>query len=193
MWPHHDHFISTEGFLMAEEKKELWLSYLALTTVIFAVCATLSTLKGGGFSTRSVMSQSQASDQWAYYQAKSIKGYVYDLQKEKFEMDLKAAKGASRSLAADYEKRIAAYKEKIDRYDKEKEEIRKKAEELEKRRDDAQLHSGAFGLAAMFLQIAILLSSIAALMKKKLFWYIGMAAGCFGLVYFVNGFILFMK
>ena len=149
---------------MAEEKKEPWLNYLALTTVIFAVCATLSTLKGGGFSTRAVMSQSQASDQWAYYQAKSIKGYVYELQKEKFELDLKANKGMSRMLAADYEKRIGAYKEKIDRYEKEKEEIKKKAEDLERRRDDSQQHSGAFGLAAMFLQIAILLSSIAALM-----------------------------
>ncbi len=28
---------------MAEEKKEGWLNYLALTTVILAVCATLST------------------------------------------------------------------------------------------------------------------------------------------------------
>lgn len=178
---------------MAEEKKEPWLNYLALTTVIFAVCATLSTLKGGGFSTRSVMSHAQASDQWAYFQSKSIKGYVYELQKEKFEMDLKAAKGMSRALAADYDKRISGYREKIDRYEKEKEEIKKKAEELEKRRDDAQLHSGAFGMAAMFLQIAILLSSIAALMKRKLFWFIGMAAGSFGLVFFFNGFFLFMK
>ena len=32
---------------MAEEKKEQWLNYLALTTVIFAVCATLATFKGG--------------------------------------------------------------------------------------------------------------------------------------------------
>jgi len=58
---------------MAEEKKETWLNYLALTTVILAVCATLSTFKGGGYSTRSVMSQTQASDQCAYFQAKSIK------------------------------------------------------------------------------------------------------------------------
>jgi len=178
---------------MAEEKKEPWLNYLALTTVIFAVCATLSTLKGGGFSTRAVMSQSQASDQWAYYQAKSIKGYVYELQMEKFELDLKVSKGLTRTLAADYEKRIKAYTEKIERYEKEKEEIKKKAEDLEKRRDDSQQHSGAFGLAAMFLQIAILLSSIAALMKKKLFWFIGMGAGCFGLLYFFNGFFLFMR
>lgn len=112
---------------MADEKKEPWMNYLALTTVVFAVCATLSTLKGGGFSTRSVMSQSQASDQWSYFQAKSIKGYVYELQKEKFEMDLKAGRSMNKALAADYEKRIAAYQEKIGRYEKEKEEIRRKA------------------------------------------------------------------
>ncbi len=177
---------------MAEDKKEPWLNYLALTSVIFAVCATLSTLKGGGYGSKAVMSQSQASDQWAFFQAKSIKGYVYDLQKEKFEMDLKGIR-PSRALAADYEKRIAAYKDKIERYEKEKEDIKKKAEELEARRDDAQKHSGAFGMAAMFLQIAILLSSIAALMKQKYFWFLGMAAGCFGLVYFANGFLLVMK
>ena len=78
---------------MAEEKKEPWLNLLALTTIIFAVCATLSTLKGGGYGSKAMISQSQASDQWAFYQAKSIKGYVYDLQKEQFEMDLKALKG----------------------------------------------------------------------------------------------------
>ena len=176
---------------MAEEKKEPWLSYLALTTVVFAVCATLSTLKGGGFATRSVMSQSQASDQWSYYQAKSIKGYLYELQKEKLELDSKAMKGGA--LKADYEKRIAAYGEKIRRYDDEKKEIMTKAGELEARRDESQKHSGAFGLAAMFLQIAILLSSIAALMKQKYFWFIGMGAGCFGLLYFFNGFFLFMR
>ncbi|OGW48522.1 MAG: hypothetical protein A2078_02525 [Nitrospirae bacterium GWC2_57_9] len=173
---------------MAEEKKEPWLNYLALTTVVFAVCATLSTLKGGGFSTRSVMAQSEASDQWSYYQAKSIKGYLYELQREKLELEIRTL----RSGAGDYEKKIAACKAKTERYEKEKEEIRQKAEELEERRDSAQRHSGAFGLAAMFLQIAILLSSIAALMKQKYFWYLGIAAGCLGLLYFFNGFFLFM-
>jgi hypothetical protein len=176
---------------MAEEKKEPWLNYLALTTVIFAVCATLSTLKGGGFSTRSVMSQAQASDQWSYFQSKSIKSYVYELQKERFELDLKTVK--SGPLATEYRKKIAGYADKIQRYEEEKADIRKKAEALETIRDESQKHSGAFGLAAMFLQIAILLSSIAALMKRKLFWFIGVAAGCFGLVYFFNGFFLFMK
>ena len=175
---------------MAEEKKEPWLNYLALTTVVFAVCATLSTLKGGGFSTRAVMSQSQASDQWSYYQAKSIKGYLYELQKERLELDLRNVKGGFRS---EYEKKIDGYAQKIRKYDEEKTEIKNKAEELERTRDRSQKHSGAFGMAAMFLQIAILLSSIAALMKRKLFWYIGMGAGSCGLLFFFNGFFLFMQ
>jgi hypothetical protein len=179
---------------MADEKKEPWLNYLALTTVIFAVCATLSTLKGGGYSTRSVISQAQASDQWAYFQSKSIKGYLYDLQREKLELELKTLKAsAPRPVLAEYQQKVDAYKEKTSKYDAEKEEIKKKAEDLEKQRDDAKTHSGAFGLAAMFLQIAILLSSIAALMKKKLFWILGVAGGSLGLVYFFNGFFLFMK
>jgi len=179
---------------MVEEKKETWLNVLALTTVVFAVCATLSTLRGGGYGSRAVLAQAQASDQWAYYQAKSIKGYVYDLQKEKFEMDLKALKpGASRPVVAEYQNKIDAYTQKSKKYEDEKADIMKKAQALEASRDDAQKHSGAFGIAAMFLQIAILLSSIGALMKQKYFWFIGMVSGVFGLVYFFNGFFLFLK
>ena len=174
---------------MAEEKKEPWLNYLALTTIIFAVCATLSTLKGGGYSTRSVMFQTQSSDQWSYYQSKSVKSYLYELQRDKLELELKAG---MRGAAAEYRKKIDYYTNEMDRYKGEKEEIKKKAEALEKRRDEAQRHSGAFGMAAMFLQIAILLSSIAALMKQKYFWLLGVAGGCVGLLYFFNGFFLFM-
>jgi 1,4-dihydroxy-2-naphthoate octaprenyltransferase len=44
-------------------------------------------------------------------------------------------------------------------------------------------------MAVIFLQIAILLSSIAALMKKKYVWVLGLVAGFAGIVYFVNGFL----
>ncbi len=38
-----------------------------------------------------------------------------------------------------------------------------------------------------------LLSSIAVLMKKKPVWVLGLMTGAFGIVYFVNGFWLFIK
>ena len=177
---------------MAEEPKEKWLNYLALTTVILAVCATLSTFKGAGYSTRSVLSQTLASDQWAYYQSKSIKSYLYEIQKETLELEFKKDKiKGAKTLQEEYEKKIDLYAQKIKKYEGEKAEISKEAKRLEALRDDAQKHSGIFGLAVIFLQIAILLSSIAALMKKKIVWVIGMGAGAVGVVYFVNGFLLF--
>lgn len=178
---------------MAEEKKEAWLNYLALTTVIFAVCATLSTFKGGGFSTRSLMSQSQASDEWAFFQAKSIKSYLYQMQKESFELKLLGLpKSTPEEIVNTHKEKIADYKKKIDKYELEKAEIQEKAKHLEAVRDEAQKHSQAFGVAIIFLQIAILLSSIAALLKKKMIWYGGVAAGLVGLVYFADGFLLFI-
>jgi hypothetical protein len=178
---------------MAEDKKEPWLNYLALATVILAVCATLSTFKGGGYSTRSVMSQSQASDQWAFFQAKSIKSYMYQMQKENLELKLlDLNRGAAKATVNNYLAKIDDYKKKIDKYDQEKTEIQDKAKQLESVRDEAQKHSQAFGMAIIFLQIAILLSSIAALLKKKLVWYGGLVTGAVGLFYFVDGFLLFV-
>jgi hypothetical protein len=178
---------------MAEEKKETWLSYLALSTVILAVCATLSTFKGGGYSTRSVMSQAQASDQWAFYQAKSIKSYMYQMQKENLELKLlDLPRGAGKETVNSYQEKISDYKKKIEKYDQEKTEIQDKAKQLEGVRDEAQKHSQAFGMAIIFLQIAILLSSISGLLKKKLVWYGGLATGIVGLFYFADGFLLFL-
>ena len=178
---------------MAEEKKEPWLNWLALTTIILAVCATMATFKGGGFSTRSVLSQTQASDQWAYYQSKSIKGYLYEMQKDQLEMQVKTL-GATLSpaLSGEYQRKIDGYAAKIAKYEAEKTKIQADAKKLEAVRDDAQQHSKAFGMAVIFLQIAILLSSIAALLKKKYIWVLGVLIGACGVVEFVNGFLLFM-
>ena len=177
---------------MAEDKKDPWLNYLALTTIILAVCATLSTFKGGGFSTRSVMSQTQASDQWAFYQAKSIKGSLAEMQKDKLDLELLAlGSKAAPALRESYEAKSADYTRKIAKYEGEKAKIEQDAKKLESVRDDAQKHSQAFGIAVIFLQIAILLSSIAALIKKKIIWFLGVLVGIAGIVYFINGFLLF--
>ncbi len=173
---------------MAEESKTPWLNYLALTTVVLAVCATLSTFRGSSYSTKSVLAQSQASNQWSYYQSKSIKGYLYEIGLEKLELEQKEkAPSLSPELAADYQKMIEEYRSTIARYDGEKKTIDSTARSQEERRDWAQGHSQTFGVAVIFLQIAILLSSIAALTKKKPLWYLGMAVGSVGMVYFIMG------
>jgi hypothetical protein len=179
---------------MADQKKNetAWLNYLALTTVILAVCATLATFKGGSFSTRSVMSQSQASDQWAFFQAKGIKEYLYNMQKEKLELELLAIPKSSKALIAAYQAKIALCEEKAAKYRKERADIEREAKALEAARDQAQLHSKAFGMAVIFLQISILLSSVAGLLKKKPVWYLSLGTGIAGILYFVDGFLLLL-
>jgi len=179
---------------MSQEKKEIWLNYLALTTVILAVCATLSTFKGGGYSTRSVLAQSQASDLWSFYQAKSIKLYMYEMQKENLKLGLQEKRQKlPTTVVTDYENKIEDYAQKIEKYAGEKTKIEKDAKEQEDIRDAAKKHSQEFGMAVIFLQIAILLSSIAALLKKKTVWIVGLLSGGVGIFYFVNGFMLFLR
>jgi hypothetical protein len=173
---------------MAEDKKDPWLNLLALTTVIFAVCATLATFKGGGFSTRTVLNQAMASDQWAYYQAKGIKGNLYEVEAMRLKREIELAPKANLPVL---EKSLADVEKKVAKYDGEKADISKKATGYEEAKADAQKHGAPFGLAVIFLQIAILLSSIAALLKKQPVYWAGLAVGVVGLVYFANGFYLF--
>jgi nitroreductase len=177
---------------MAEENKAPWLNYLALTTVIVAVCATLATFKGGGYSTRQVLSQAKASDQWAYYQAKSVKSDLYALAKDSAQLEQQALPTAApRAVAEAYARRTQEYAARVAKYEQDKAQIQAEARGLEQTRDAAQKHAAFFGIAVIFLQISILLSSIAALLKKKPVWILGLAVGAAGIVYFINGFLLF--
>ncbi|GGP26567.1 DUF4337 domain-containing protein [Silvimonas amylolytica] len=174
---------------MSEEKKDPWLNYLALTTVILAVCATLSTFKGGGYSTRSVISQAQASDQWAYYQAKGVKLNLYQVQRDNLVLQHDALPADSKAATA-YASRIADYDAKVKQYSEEKDNIQASARALEAQRDDAQRHGKPFGLAVIFLQVAILVSSIAGLFKRKALWLTALPIGLIGVLYFLDGFFV---
>jgi hypothetical protein len=178
---------------MADEKKEKWLNYLALSTVIFAVCATLSTFRGGGYGSKALLNQTKASDQWSLFQSKSIKSYIFESQRDNLELQKEiVAKGPKAAEdMAHYDKRIDVYDQKLKKYEDEKAEISAKAKGYEKDVIDCQKHGAKFGIAVIFLQVTILLSSIAGLMKKRMVWYFSMVIGIIGIVFFVDGFFLF--
>lgn len=174
---------------MADEKKEPWLNWLALTTVLLAACATFATFKGGSFSTKSLLAQTQASDQWAFFQSKSLKGYLSEMERDM--MRLQLGLSSASNAAATWQPRLDDLEKRIKRYEEERKKIEAEAHGLEKQRDANALHGRAFGVAVIYLQLAILLSSVAALLKKKPVWLLGLALGAVGIVYFLNGFYLF--
>lgn len=174
-----------------QSNTQTWVTWVALTTAAVAVLTAFTTLYMGKFSSRTMLYQAQESDQWAFYQAKSIKSHAYELQKQQLELTLESLKGRiSKDLDVKYRKVIDAYAENIVRYDGERKEIKEKAEGIAKDKLLSQTKSGQFGYGLIFLQIALMLSSIAVITKKKPLWYLGIAVAGAGCVFFINGMYL---
>lgn len=175
---------------MAEEK-EKWLGRLALSTAIMAVLAALTTLYMGKYSSRAILSQGQESDQWAYYQAKSIKGHTYEINRKALELQLLANGGMTAEARTEIQKTLTRYGEESRRYEDEKKEIKAKAEELAKRKQTAQDMGANFAYALIFLQVALMLASISSLTKRKYLWYIALVLNLGWLFFFIDAWLLF--
>ncbi len=146
-----------------------FLRNIALTTAILAALAAIET--------NATRLQAEASDQWAYYQAKGVKGAVAE-----------AARAAWLAAGKEPPEEHGAKRE---RYTEEQTEIQEKARELEKERD-AREHEAEhlmhlhhrFAAAVALFQVAIALGAVAALTRKQLVWLASMALGAVGIAFF---------
>ncbi len=159
-----------------KEKREAWTKYVSLSVVIIAVLAGIASQWGGKYSSRTQMSQAQASDQWAFYQAKSIKQHLDEVT---------IAQLTPNASNPELAKTIKKLTSDLARYDKEKAEIKAKAEELEKIRDDASKRSGKLGLAISYFTVAIATASICVVTKKKPLWFVAMILAGFAMTQMV--------
>jgi hypothetical protein len=146
--------------------------------VIIAVFAAVATQWGGKYGSRTQMCQAQASDQWSFYQAKSIKQHLVETTLAQ----LKRSPDANDEEVARTMKKLS---DDLARYDKEKAEIKAKAESLEKTRDDASKRSSKMGQAISFFTVAIATASICMVTKKKPLWFVAIAMSLVAIVQMV--------
>ncbi|MCX5731760.1 MAG: DUF4337 domain-containing protein [Deltaproteobacteria bacterium] len=158
-----------------------FLRRIALSTALLAVLASVAALRAGAtvnhallLRTDATQLQSQASDQWAYYQAKGVKSAVQEAVRASW-------------LAAGKEPPASA-EEKVARYEKEQEAIREKAGELEKEREakvresEHLLHAHhRYANAVALFQVAIALGAVAALTRSRVVWAGSMVVGMGGI------------
>ena len=163
-----------------------FLRSIALTTAILAAFAAVAALQAGGtanealvLKTEATRLQAEASDQWAYYQAKGIKAAV--------------AEAATAAYAAAGRPAPAELTGRARRYQGEQEEIKTKAEEKERVRDarseeaDHLLHRHhGFANAVALFQVSIALGALAALTRARPVWHGSLALGAVGLVIFAR-------
>jgi hypothetical protein len=154
----------------AKEKRESWTRYVSLMVVMLAVATAIGSLKAGGFGSKVMLTQAQASDTWALYQAKSIKQRLAELE----------AHSADAQLAAKSEADVV-------RYRAEEKDVEAKAMGLEAAREAAARHGPPLGFAIASLQISIALASVCLITKRKGLWAAAALLGALGVGYLVYG------
>jgi lipopolysaccharide export LptBFGC system permease protein LptF len=155
----------------AEHGGAPWISGVALSTAILAVLAAIAGLLSGKHANEAMMAQIEASDQWSYYQAKSIKASVLD------------AKMTLTSEATEKDK------EKAEQYKEEQAEIKREAEHKQSEAKSNFHQHEIFARGVTMFQIAIAIAAISALTKRRSYWFLSIILGVVGFVFLVLGWI----
>ena len=73
-----------------KEQRSSWTKYVSLSMICLAVLAAIATQRGAGYSSATMkqlneatFNQAEASDQWAFYQAKTIKQSIVDQERDR--------------------------------------------------------------------------------------------------------------
>jgi len=155
----HDHAVEHQA-----HSGDTFAGRVAVMTAILATIGAIFGYEAGAtqnaallYKNEAAIRRTQASDQWNFYQAKSSKQNLAEL-------------GATLVTGEQQER----YRKEVDRYKKEKDEIMADAKKLEEASDAAEKESAAamhvhhrWAQAMTLIQIAIALSAISLLTKKR--------------------------
>ncbi len=178
---------------LEEHRAKVFTRRVALTTAIFAVILAISSLGGNNAMKEMLLAQQQASDQWAFYQAKALREHFYRGQKMKLELDLLEKETLKPEIKRRYEELLKKMTEEEVRYDAEKKQIEQEAKHLEHERDANRDKDPYFDYAEVLLQIAIVLSSIAILAHSRRIFIFALVAASVGSLMAINGFLMIMR
>lgn len=167
---------------------------VALTTSIFAVMLAIASLGGNNSTKEMLLAQQQSSDQWAFYQAKSIKEHQTRTYRMQIEREL-AERGADMppERRERTEALLAKVTEEEKRYQSEKAEIQKEAKQLQHERDLNRARDPYFDFAEVLLQIAIVMASVSILSDTPAIFHFSILLASIGTFLTLNGYLMFVK
>ena len=164
----HAHHILKEG-------KEKWVLFVALTTAVFAVLAAITGLLASDHADEAMLSQIKSSDQWAFYEAKSIKS--------------QNIASANKILEAMGKTPATQDTAKINANKKDQAEIMQKAQDYKKESDEHLARHKILARGVTLFQVAISIGAIAIVTKRKGLWYGSMVFAAIGIFFLVQGVI----
>lgn len=125
-----------------------------------------------------------ASDQWGYYQATNIRDHMYQSMVELSQLLPPSGNDAARSAA------VSRWSAQHEKYEKNLKDLKAKAEGLENQSEQSHHQSEdehhaavSVGRSTLFLELGIVVTSLAVLTRRSLFWVLGIVLGLAGTGY----------
>jgi hypothetical protein len=164
----------------SEHAKDPFDKKVAVTMAVIAAMLAIDGVMGHLLTTEELLLQQKASDQWSYYQAKSVRRYTSEVAVDLF-------KGLTSETS---EKSVEAYKKKGEKYDEDMKEITKEAKglEAESKMKGDQAHRLDYG--EVFLELGIVLASMAIMTKTNLLWVASIGSALVGLALALSMFMV---
>jgi hypothetical protein len=152
---------------------------------------------GGGNATKEMLNANiQASDTFAFYQAKSIRQTSTQLAADSLQTVLLTQPDLSDDARAQIQERIDQYKATVARYESEpatgegKQELLQTAQAFVQRRDRAARQDPNFDYAQALYQIAIVLGSVSIVAASRRLLQVALGLGAAATLLMLNGFLL---
>jgi len=157
----------------AHHNKSGFVMWIAMTAAILSVLAAVAALLAGHHANEATLSQIEASNQWNYYQAKGVKGYVLSMKV---------------SLLKAMDKPVDAKDEtKLETLTHEQEGIKQAAERLEQDAHAHLAHHVPLAAAVTMFQIGIALCAITVLTRRRPLYYGSVLVGVIGIGFLIKG------
>lgn len=152
-----------------------WVMRVALSSAIIAALAAVGALKAGHTANEAVIKQIESSDQWSFFQAKSIKAGQL-----KSKRDILAALGKPAS-----EQDIA----KAEEYEREQEKVKEEATKLGLESRSLMRQHQTLSHSVTFFQIAIAVSAMSVLVRSRRLWSVSLLFAAVGIGFLVFGLV----
>jgi len=175
---------------LEERRDKTFSRRVALTTAVYAVLLAIASLGGNNAMEDILLAQQEATNQWAYYQAKVVREHLNRGNKLLVETqiaDPSPLRGAEREK---YEALAKKYADEEKRMNADKKDIEKDARKFERDRDVNKAKDTYFDFAEVFLQIAIVSSSVSILAASRPMFWFSAGLAVVGSLATVNGFLL---
>ena len=167
----------------AEEGSHANLAPVTVTMAVLAVLVAAVSLLGHRSHTEELLHQTEATDQWAYYQAKDIRRHTYELfldETSVFALQDPAQVAKTRDK----------YEKEVERYAKDQKDIEDEAKKDEDAVKIEQRRADRFDLGEVMLEAALVICSITLLTRKRIFWLAGLVLGLSGLAVGAAGLLI---